>query len=80
MNVGTGASSVKSEPNVVPMIDVMLVLLIIFMVIAPAPSTANASSSRASSRRTRSRKESSIRFSKKSAENADPTGSRYSRT
>ena len=36
MNVGTGASSVKSEPNVVPMIDVMLVLLIIFMVVLPA--------------------------------------------
>lgn len=36
MDVGTGASSVKSEPNVVPMIDVMLVLLIIFMVVLPA--------------------------------------------
>jgi len=29
------SSSVKSEPNVVPMIDVMLVLLIIFMVVTP---------------------------------------------
>jgi biopolymer transport protein ExbD len=34
MSVGTG--SVKAEPNVVPMIDVMLVLLIIFMVTIPA--------------------------------------------
>ena len=34
MSVGTGG--VKSEPNVVPMIDVMLVLLIIFMVVLPA--------------------------------------------
>ena len=36
---GTGGSagqtSVKSEPNVVPMIDVMLVLLIIFMIVTP---------------------------------------------
>ena len=30
-----GGSNVKSEPNVVPMIDVMLVLLIIFMIIIP---------------------------------------------
>ena len=29
-------SGVESRPNVVPMIDVMLVLLIIFMVVAPA--------------------------------------------
>jgi len=35
MSVG-GGSSVKAEPNVVPMIDVMLVLLIIFMVVTPA--------------------------------------------
>jgi biopolymer transport protein TolR len=34
MSVGTG--DVKAEPNVVPMIDVMLVLLIIFMVVTPA--------------------------------------------
>jgi biopolymer transport protein ExbD len=33
MNVGVGG--VKSEPNVVPMIDVMLVLLIIFMIAIP---------------------------------------------
>jgi biopolymer transport protein ExbD len=32
----TGGGQVKSEPNVVPMIDVMLVLLIIFMVVLPA--------------------------------------------
>ncbi|HEX8849632.1 MAG TPA: biopolymer transporter ExbD [Gemmatimonadaceae bacterium] len=31
-----GGGSVKAEPNVTPMIDVMLVLLIIFMVVAPA--------------------------------------------
>ena len=36
MAVGSGASGVKAEPNVVPMIDVMLVLLIIFMVVTPA--------------------------------------------
>ena len=36
MSVGTGAAGVKAEPNVVPMIDVMLVLLIIFMVVTPA--------------------------------------------
>ncbi len=36
MSVGSGAEAVKSEPNVVPMIDVMLVLLIIFMVVTPA--------------------------------------------
>ena len=32
----TAGGGVKSEPNVVPMIDVMLVLLIIFMVVTPA--------------------------------------------
>ena len=36
MSVDSGAGGVKSEPNVVPMIDVMLVLLIIFMVVTPA--------------------------------------------
>ena len=35
MAAGTG-SGVQSTPNVTPMIDVMLVLLIIFMVVAPA--------------------------------------------
>jgi biopolymer transport protein ExbD len=30
-----GKSSVKGEPNVVPMIDIMLVLLIIFMIVTP---------------------------------------------
>jgi biopolymer transport protein ExbD len=36
MSVGnTGGTSVKSEPNVVPMIDIMLVLLIIFMIVTP---------------------------------------------
>ncbi|MFN2400589.1 MAG: ExbD/TolR family protein [Gemmatimonadaceae bacterium] len=35
MSVG-GGGSVKAEPNVVPMIDIMLVLLIIFMIVTPA--------------------------------------------
>ena len=36
MAVGrTGQTAVKSEPNVVPMIDIMLVLLIIFMIVTP---------------------------------------------
>jgi biopolymer transport protein ExbD len=35
MSVST-TTGVKAEPNVVPMIDVMLVLLIIFMVVTPA--------------------------------------------
>ena len=37
MSVGqSGRTKVKAEPNVVPMIDVMLVLLIIFMITVPA--------------------------------------------
>lgn len=36
MGMSVGSGGVKSEPNVVPMIDVMLVLLIIFMVVLPA--------------------------------------------
>ena len=36
MGMQVGAGGVKAEPNVVPMIDVMLVLLIIFMVVTPA--------------------------------------------
>ena len=36
MSVGrSGQTAVKSEPNVVPMIDIMLVLLIIFMIVTP---------------------------------------------
>ena len=35
MSAGGGAG-VKAEPNVTPMIDVMLVLLIIFMIVVPA--------------------------------------------
>ena len=35
MSAGGGGSSVKAEPNVTPLVDVMLVLLIIFMVIIP---------------------------------------------
>ena len=30
-----GQSAIKSEPNVIPMIDIMLVLLIIFMIVTP---------------------------------------------
>src|SRR3954447_10251721 len=33
---GSSGGGVKAEPNVTPMIDVMLVLLIIFMVVTPA--------------------------------------------
>jgi biopolymer transport protein TolR len=36
MSSGLGGSNVKAEPNVTPMIDVMLVLLIIFMLVIPA--------------------------------------------
>ena len=37
MAMSTGSSAgVKAEPNVTPMIDVMLVLLIIFMLVVPA--------------------------------------------
>ena len=35
MSVDVGASSAKSDPNVVPLCDILLVLLIIFMVITP---------------------------------------------
>jgi biopolymer transport protein TolR len=35
MSVGNAGDNVKSEPNVVPMIDIMLVLLIIFMIVTP---------------------------------------------
>lgn len=35
MSVGGGDSGLTSEPNVVPMIDIMLVLLIIFMIMQP---------------------------------------------
>ncbi len=36
MSAGSaGRSSVKAEPNVIPMIDIMLVLLIIFMIVTP---------------------------------------------
>jgi biopolymer transport protein TolR len=36
MAISTGSGGVKAEPNVTPMIDVMLVLLIIFMIVIPA--------------------------------------------
>ena len=36
MSTGGGSGAVKAEPNVTPMIDVMLVLLIIFMIVIPA--------------------------------------------
>ena len=32
---GAGQTSLRSSPNVVPMIDIMLVLLIIFMIVTP---------------------------------------------
>ncbi len=35
MSVGSGGSGLNNEPNVVPMIDIMLVLLIIFMIMQP---------------------------------------------
>ena len=35
MSTGGSAGAVKAEPNVTPMIDVMLVLLIIFMIVIP---------------------------------------------
>jgi biopolymer transport protein ExbD len=35
MSVGGGKGGAKSEPNIVPLIDILLVLLIIFMVIQP---------------------------------------------
>ena len=35
MSVGSGSSGLNNEPNVVPMIDIMLVLLIIFMIMQP---------------------------------------------
>ena len=35
MSVGGNASGLTSEPNVVPMIDIMLVLLIVFMIMQP---------------------------------------------
>jgi biopolymer transport protein TolR len=35
MSVGGGNSGLNNEPNVVPMIDIMLVLLIIFMILQP---------------------------------------------
>ena len=35
MSAGGGSGSVQATPNVTPMIDVMLVLLIIFMVVTP---------------------------------------------
>jgi len=39
MSVSSGKASVRAEPNVTPMIDVMLVLLIIFMIIIPTISS-----------------------------------------
>jgi biopolymer transport protein ExbD len=36
VGIQASKSQVNSTPNVVPMIDVMLVLLIIFMVVTPA--------------------------------------------
>jgi biopolymer transport protein TolR len=36
MAMSTSGGGIKAEPNVTPMIDVMLVLLIIFMIVIPA--------------------------------------------
>jgi biopolymer transport protein ExbD len=36
---GRGSYSASSEPNIIPFIDILLVLLIIFMVAAPIPTT-----------------------------------------
>ena len=36
MAMSAGGGGVRAEPNVTPMIDVMLVLLIIFMIVVPA--------------------------------------------
>lgn len=36
MGMSVSSEGVKSEPNMVPMIDIMLVLLIIFMIVIPA--------------------------------------------
>jgi biopolymer transport protein ExbD len=36
MAISVGGAGVKAEPNVTPMIDVMLVLLIIFMIVIPS--------------------------------------------
>ena len=35
MSVSGGGGSMKSEPNIVPLCDILLVLLIIFMVVTP---------------------------------------------
>jgi len=35
MSAGGGSSNLQNEPNVVPMIDILLVLLIIFMIMQP---------------------------------------------
>lgn len=35
MSVGNGQGGLTSDPNVVPMIDILLVLLIIFMILQP---------------------------------------------
>ena len=39
MSVGGGGRALSSEPNVVPMIDILLVLLIIFMISQPLSRT-----------------------------------------
>ena len=38
MQIGAGRDGVVSDPNIVPLIDVLLVLIIIFMVITPTMS------------------------------------------
>ena len=41
MSMDVGSKSVRSDINVTPLVDVVLVLLIIFMVIAPCSSAAS---------------------------------------
>ena len=41
MDVGGGSGGALSSPNVVPLIDILLVLIIIFMVITPLFSIIN---------------------------------------
>jgi len=64
MGSSTAGGGVASQPNVTPMIDVMLVLLIIFMVVTPALLAGfNAQPPQGQNRRTIPRTRRTIRFS-----------------
>ena len=54
MSVGGSQGGPVSEPNIVPLIDVLLVLIIIFMVITPKTPTGSMLWFRSLLRRTRS--------------------------